>query len=156
MGCKAPGCPRDVKAKGLCHVHLKQDAQPRKLSIGTSDFSSWRKQQNLERSWAKEASAEDRHARARRKRTGALDLATPAWLTPKQKAEIEALYEEARRLTRETRERHEVDHIVPLHSPVVSGLHVPWNLRVLSKDTNNRKGNRAFDKALTPEEVNEL
>lgn len=141
--CKAPGCPRPVKSGGLCHVHLKEMSAPRVLRIGQSDFGGWQKKQNLERSWKKEVSnSEGRHARARRKRTSAIDNATPPWLSATQKKEIEALYEDARILTEKTGEKYEVDHIIPLRSEKVSGLHVPWNMRVISKKSNNQKGNR--------------
>lgn len=153
MRCRVSACPRDVKAKGLCHVHLKESMQPRKLVAYGSDFSAWKKRANQEKSWAKPVENNDRNARARRKRTDALALATPAWLTAGQLSEIKRMYEEARRLTETTGERYEVDHIVPLHSPVVSGLHVPWNMRVISKEENNRKGNRAFNEARSPEEL---
>ena len=153
MRCRVSACPRDVKSNGLCHVHLKESLQPRKLVAYGSDFSAWKKRANQERSWAKPVVSQERNARARRKRTDALALATPAWLSKSQLAEIAGMYEEARRLSESTGERHEVDHIVPLHSPVVSGLHVPWNMRVLSKEENNRKGNRAFNEARSPEEI---
>lgn len=39
-----------------------------------------------------------------------------------------------------------LDHVVPLKHPLVCGLHVPWNLRVVLKATNWRKGN-SFDPA---------
>ena len=157
--CKAMACEREVKAKGLCHVHLKEEMKPRDYSKRTfgngwgSEWQSWQKRMNLERSWKKEAVEHDRHARSRRKRTNAIDMATPAWLSDKQLALIKGMYEEARRLSKEKGERYEVDHVVPLHSPVVCGLHVPWNMRVISKEENNRKGNRSFQEAMNAEDI---
>lgn len=67
--------------------------------------------------------------------------ATPAWITPAQKLAMRKLYLTAIKLTEATGERYVVDHIVPLLSPVVCGLHVPWNLRVITQSENLQKSN---------------
>lgn len=36
---------------------------------------------------------------------------------------------------------YEIDHIIPLSHPLVCGLHVPNNVRVIKRSTNQRKGN---------------
>ena len=43
--------------------------------------------------------------------------------------------------------RASVDHIIPLKGRDVSGLHVPWNLRIVARSENSRKGNRVGDGA---------
>lgn len=68
--------------------------------------------------------------------------ASPSWLTQAQKFQIREMYLAARRLTRDTGIKHVVDHIVPLRSDEVCGLHVPWNLQILTHIENSVKGNR--------------
>ena len=71
--------------------------------------------------------------------------AMPKWLTSEHLKEIEALYVEAMELRwlNENQELH-VDHIIPLSNDNVCGLHVPWNLQVLSGSLNCKKSNK-FD-----------
>ena len=71
--------------------------------------------------------------------------ATPKWLTDVQKMEIRLKYRLAIELSRLTGERHAVDHIVPLHGDTVCGLHVPWNLQVLTQKDNLLKYNKLID-----------
>lgn len=71
-----------------------------------------------------------------------LSRATPIWLTDEDWAAMNAMYEEARRLTRETGIKHQVDHIYPLNGLTVSGLHVPGNLQILTQAANVSKSNR--------------
>ena len=73
--------------------------------------------------------------------------ATPRWLTDVQKMEIRLKYRLAIELSRLTGERHAVDHIIPLHGETVCGLHVPWNLQVLTQKDNLLKYNKLIDSA---------
>ena len=75
--------------------------------------------------------------------------ATPKWLTENQRMEIRLKYRLAIELSRATGERHAVDHIIPLHGESVCGLHVPWNLQVLTQKDNLTKYNRMVDTPLT-------
>jgi 5-methylcytosine-specific restriction endonuclease McrA len=71
-----------------------------------------------------------------------LSQATPIWLTKEHWAVMNAMYKEAKRLSRETGIRHEVDHIHPINGKTLSGLHVPWNLQILTQSANVAKSNR--------------
>jgi 5-methylcytosine-specific restriction endonuclease McrA len=71
--------------------------------------------------------------------------ATPPWLTRKQKSEIRQLYQIAITMTQTTGEQYVVDHIVPLRGEEVCGLHVPWNLRVITQEENLKKSNKLVD-----------
>lgn len=71
--------------------------------------------------------------------------ATPPWITRQQKSEIRALYQTAITMSKTTGEQYVVDHIYPLRSEVVCGLHVPWNLRVITREENAQKSNALPD-----------
>jgi 5-methylcytosine-specific restriction endonuclease McrA len=71
--------------------------------------------------------------------------ATPPWISRKQKSDMRALYQAAIHMTKTTGERYVVDHIVPLRSDIVCGLHVPWNLRVITQEENLKKSNKLLD-----------
>ena len=66
----------------------------------------------------------------------------PKWIKDVFIEEIKVWYKRAKILNKFTGERWEVDHIIPLQGKMVSGLHVPWNLQLLTKSENISKGNR--------------
>jgi len=76
--------------------------------------------------------------------------ATPKWLSRAQKSAIRQMYQIAITMTQTTGEQYVVDHIVPLRGESVCGLHVPWNLRVITQDENLKKSNKLVDPT-TPE-----
>lgn len=66
------------------------------------------------------------------------------WLTPQQMVQLDTLYEAAQAMSLGAT-NYAVDHIVPLNGRRVCGLHVPWNLQVITAEANNRKHNRMPD-----------
>jgi hypothetical protein len=79
----------------------------------------------------------DRRAEWQGKRRAALMNAWPPWINRK---DILEFYVEARRMSKQTGIDYSVDHIVPLKNDVVCGLHVPWNLAVITFSDNSKKG----------------
>lgn len=68
----------------------------------------------------------------------------PKWLTKEDKLKIKCMYQVAAMYNKESDIKWHVDHIVPLQGESVSGLHVPWNLRVIPAVENIRKNNRFY------------
>jgi hypothetical protein len=90
--------------------------------------------------WAK--NNKDKKAAKQMKRQAKKLNATPPWLTKKQNDQITGFYTLAKELQWLSEEPLNVDHIIPLQGENVSGLHVPWNLQILPKSMNLKKGNK--------------
>lgn len=75
-------------------------------------------------------------------RKTAVKQATPSWLTAIQRAQVAEFYDIALARTTQTGVAHEVDHIYPIKGTHSRGLHVPWNLQVLTAAANNTKRRR--------------
>lgn len=69
----------------------------------------------------------------------------PSWLTDLDKFVMQETYDKAQLMTQLTGTPHEVDHIIPLQGETVSGLHVPWNLQVVTQAYNASKQNKVED-----------
>lgn len=115
------------ESKAASSTKRWRSANPERVSDG---FRAW-------------VAANPGKARERLARRRAAEVrATPKWLTEEQIAQMEAVYAEAARITQETGIKHDVDHAIPLQGKNVCGLHVPWNLQVMTRAGNQSKGNR--------------
>lgn len=68
-----------------------------------------------------------------------LKRATPPWVN---REEIRKIYMEAIRLSRTYRTEMVVMHVHPIRHRNVCGLHVPWNLKVVSRSYATRWGRK--------------
>lgn len=102
----------------------------------------------LAREWKAKNVATCREYTARR--VAAKKQAIPGWADIKK---TRAVYEEARRLTVETGIPHHVDHIVPLQSDRVCGLHWHGNLKAIPAFDNQSKKNRYWPDMFGQEEA---
>jgi len=76
--------------------------------------------------------------------------ATPSWLDAIQLAQIQEFYDIASCKSMQTGVEHHVDHIVPLKGDHVRGLHVPWNLQILTALENVSKKNKMIEAIYAP------
>ncbi len=81
-------------------------------------------------------------------RRSKLRKAAPNWLTDEHNRQITEVYEIAKQRNEITPNSFHVDHIVPIRGKIVCGLHVPWNLQILSAADNIRKSNAILDEYL--------
>lgn len=70
------------------------------------------------------------------------ECAAPPWLTVQHWKDIAEIYDMAQRLTKLTGIYHVVDHAWPLKGKNSCGLHVPWNLQVVTHAFNVRKASK--------------
>lgn len=82
----------------------------------------------------------ERYVAASAKRRAAQNSATPSWLTAIDKAMIQEMYDVSEARYIQTGIKHHVDHIVPINGKGVAGMHVPWNLQVITAHENLSKG----------------
>ena len=74
-----------------------------------------------------------------RMREIALTMAMPSWA---KKSDIIDIYNQAQRRSLIKGIKYHVDHVYPLRHPRLCGLHVSWNLQIITAKKNMTKSNK--------------
>lgn len=148
----------DKNKKAICVLQAQRYADKPGFSLGAKARAKKYYLANKEQSLRK--SAENKRANAPRERARrrawnkahpeyclaarafrrALEaLATPPWV---DRAALQEKYAIAAQATARTGLKHVVDHFYPIKHRLLSGLHVPWNLRVIINHANSMKHNK--------------
>ena len=96
------------------------------------------KKREYSREWYEQNKLQKNDSNAKRKKV----LKRASVATEKGKVEIKKIQLRTQLFTLTTGIPHELDHIIPLMHPLVSGLHVPANLQILTREQNKAKGTR--------------
>jgi hypothetical protein len=96
------------------------------------------------RAWYQQYAANNRHKLNAKSKAYALsrERRTPSWLTKEDLWMLEEAYELAALRTKMLGFAWQVDHVIPLHGTLASGLHVPQNVQVIPAKLNRRKSNQ--------------
>lgn len=129
-----------------CHdqntKHWKNDNREKVLSQYREYHNDNRERRNKEASIRTAKHQKDKPwlwAANKAKRKAQKRLATPSFADNEK---IKLIYKQCLEITNSTGIPHHVDHIVPLISDEVCGLHVEWNLQILPASENAVKGNK--------------
>jgi len=123
------------KKTGLEYYYANKEERSRKMA----EWYQENKQVVKENSQRWREANRERVAGYTRERRKMVNMATPKWA---DKAAIENIYQKARDLTSETGIPHCVDHIVPIKSRKVCGLHCEENLQIITISENSSKSNK--------------
>jgi 5-methylcytosine-specific restriction endonuclease McrA len=129
------------KAKVLAESQAWKDSNRQRVNKYAEEYRALNPEQVKQAFRMQKSKNRSYYTAKERARQFAKMNATPSWLTPIHHAQIQEMYDVAVARTMQLGIPHEVDHIVPLTHDKVIGLHVPWNLQVLTASDNRRKSN---------------
>jgi hypothetical protein len=125
--------------KEYCRQYRKKNLEERReASRQWREKNLERAKQNLQK-WKKTNKAHVNNLNS--KRRAIQKEAIPLWADENA---IKKIYEKCNKLTQQTGVKHEVDHIHPLQSKYLCGLHVETNLQILTKSENAAKSNSTW------------
>jgi hypothetical protein len=131
------------RARALGRATHQRNKEKRNAATREYIKANLEKVRELGRKW--HAANLDRHRLSMAKRKAKKLSATPAWANDEwDKFVVSEMYDLAKRRTERTGIVWHVDHIVPLKSDRVCGLHCAANLQVIPGQANHVKGNREW------------
>lgn len=124
------------------HPEITQKVQARFYSRHPGYQAAWEKAHHptrlgKRREWYKNNPGKNAEYGAARR-----TLEQKATLSCVKPEEIAVIYRKAKHKTISTGVQYEVDHIWPIKGNGFTGLHVPWNLRIITKRKNRKKHNK--------------
>jgi 5-methylcytosine-specific restriction endonuclease McrA len=152
--CQADISHKQAKAKYCCRQHKSVAAgkrrnykdlyQRKKVVLQKRALDRYHSNRDKERKRMLEYQKANMHlfCAAAAERRAAKRQASPPWLSEDDKWLLKEIYEVASLRSKLTKVNWHVDHIVPLKHDSVCGLHVPWNLQVITAAQNISKHNR--------------
>lgn len=123
-----------ARAKSRRYYHSHKESEATRMKAWVAVNPEWKKE--YIKKWRENNASRCRSQES--KRRAAKLVAMPRWADADA---IIAIYETSKRLTLTTGVKHHVDHIVPLISSIVCGLHCEANLSVIPATENWKKRN---------------
>jgi hypothetical protein len=115
-------------------------ANPDRVKAGNAKSYHENKDANIKRVRAWQQANPDKHCEIQVRRYASIKSSQPAWAN---REAIARVYKTAAEMRKSGSDVH-VDHIVPLRSKFVCGLHVPANLQIIDCRENVIKNNRLW------------
>lgn len=143
---KCKECDKEYRVKNKSEIKKYQDIyyKNNKDKLALSARIYYQKNKNhcrlRHKKWTLKNTA--RSSKIKAKYRAAKINSAPNWLSENDYKWIEWIYVQRQRLTEFTGIMHHVDHIHPLQGKNICGLHVPWNLQILTATENLNKSNK--------------
>jgi len=128
-----------MKGRLRAMIYYKNNKEKCLANMRSWRFSNLKESNLISLTWKKNNRDKFNSQLARRR--SRLLMAIPRWANQQKIAEY---YETADGLGMLTGKWYNVDHIVPLQSPLVCGLHTEQNLQVITRQENNKKHNNVW------------